>query len=374
MKRESFRDTWVEVSLDAIRKNVQAFKNHLKGNSQFLAVVKADGYGHGAIEVGKAALQAGADGLGVAILDEAMELRKAGIDAPILVLGYTKPEAVKEAVVHDITLTVYNEDVLKAAETACAELQKNVKIHLKIDTGMTRIGLQTKDEALKLLMSMESDLVEVEGIFTHFADADNVDDTYTNKQFARFLDVVGFLEEKGFEIPIKHCCNSAATISYPDMHLDMCRVGISLYGLYPEKHLKDKLPLTPAMSFHTKPTLVKEVAEKQPISYGCTYIPERDSTIATLPVGYADGLSRRLSNQGEMMVRNERVPIVGRVCMDQTMIDVTDVGEVTESDVVTIFGDERKGYIPVEEVAERLDTVNYEIVCLIGKRVPRIYV
>lgn len=373
MKRESHRDTWVEVSLDAIRGNTRAFKEHLSGKSKLLAVVKADGYGHGAEEVGKAALEAGADGLGVAILDEALELRQARIEAPILILGYTKPEAVKLAVEQDIILTVYSEDVIKAIEEACNNLKKRAKVHLKIDTGMTRIGVQSKEEALKLVETVDSDWIEVEGIFTHFADADNPDDTYTKKQFARFQEVVEYLEAKGHHIPIKHCCNSAATIRYPDMHLNMCRVGISLYGLYPGEHLKELIQLKQAMTFQTKPTLVKNVEKNQPVSYGCTFIPERPSIFATLPVGYADGLSRTLSSKGEMTVKGKRVPIVGRVCMDQTVVDVTDVDSVTEADVVTIFGDENKGHISLDELADRLDTIHYEIVCLIGKRVPRIY-
>ncbi len=373
MKQTSYRDTWVEISLDAIKGNVEAFRKHINKKSKLLAVVKADGYGHGAVEVGKVALEAGAEGLGVALLDEALELREAGIEAPILVLGYTKPEAVKLAIENHITLTVYGEDVLQAIAKACHESDKTAKVHIKVDTGMTRIGIQTKEKVLDLVKSLTDERVEVEGIYTHFADADNTDETYTRQQFKRFLEITSYLEENGYQIPIKHCCNSAATISYPEMHLNMCRVGISIYGLYPGEHMKKVISLTQAMTFQTKPTLIKEVKTGQPVSYGCTYFPEKDSIVATLPVGYADGLSRQLSNKGEMTIKGDRAPIVGRVCMDQTMIDVTHLGQVNESDVVTIFGDESKGYISLDEVAERLDTIHYEVVCLIGKRVPRVY-
>ena len=373
MKRLSYRDTWVEVSLAAIRENTRVFKQYMNKNSKLLAVVKADGYGHGAEEVGRAALAAGADGLGVALLDEAIELRRAGIDAPILVLGFTKPEVVKEAIINEITLTVYSKEVLDALVIACEELKQTAKIHLKIDTGMGRVGVQTKEEALELLKSIAGKRIEVEGIYTHFADADNVDETYTRMQFSRFLEITDYLADNGFSVPLKHCCNSAATINFPEMHLDMCRVGIGMYGLYPAKYMKKKINLTQAMTFQTKAVLIKEVAAGEPISYGCTYHTGRKSRIATLSVGYADGLSRRLSNRGEVTIKGERAPIVGRICMDQTMIDVTDIDEMQDGDIITIFGEEKKGYISLDEIAEQLETIHYEIICLIGKRVPRVY-
>lgn len=374
MKNVSYRDTWVEISLDAIQANVKAFKNHIRKNSKMLAVVKADGYGHGAVEVAKTAIKAGADYLGVALLDEAIELRNAGIHESILVFGYTNPASVEEALKNNITLTVFDIDTLQAIALAAEALQKKAKIHFKIDTGMARIGVTTKEEALELMEKTMSNLIEVEGIFTHFADADNIDDSYTRKQFTKFLEVTSFLKEKGYEILIKHCCNSAATISFPEMHLDMCRVGVSMYGLYPSEHMREKIKLTQAMTFKTKPIMIKKVKKGHPISYGRTYRPEHLATVATLPVGYADGLSRQLSNRGNMTVKGVQVPIVGRICMDQTMIDVTKVEHITETDVVTIFGDANQGYISLDEVAGLLQTIHYEIVCLIGKRVPRMYV
>ncbi|MBP2078356.1 alanine racemase [Oceanobacillus polygoni] len=370
----SYRDTWTEVSLDAIEANVQSFRRHI-GASGFMAVVKADGYGHGAVQVATAAVDAGADYLGVALLDEALQLREAGIDTPILVLGYTAPHGIEEAVKHDITLTVFSDESVAEMEQAASVWNKQAKVHLKIDSGMNRIGIRDQNEALQICESfVASKKVELEGIFTHFADADNPDSAYTYQQFKNFMALLDYLNEHQIQIPLKHCCNSAATIIYPEMHLDMVRVGISLYGLYPSEHMRDKLHLKQAMSLKTKPAMIKEVKSGHPISYGCTYTPEVTSVIATLPVGYADGLSRQLSNMGHMTVKGVRVPIVGRVCMDQTMIDVTAAQQMSKADVVTIFGDPDDGYISLGEVANHMQTIHYETVCLIGKRVPRVYV
>ncbi|WP_163971195.1 alanine racemase [Oceanobacillus halotolerans] len=374
MNHGSYRDTWVEVSLDAIEQNVHAFKQHINPASKLMAVVKADGYGHGAVEVAKTALDAGAEYLSVALLDEAIQLRQAGITAPILVLGYTAPDAVEDAIQHDITLTVFRNDVLERIIEVSESLKKYSYIHLKIDSGMNRIGIQEKTVALQFIQSITSEFVKLEGVFTHFADADNPDPSYTRKQFAHFSDVVNYLEQHDVTIPIKHCCNSAATIAFPEMHLDMVRVGVSLYGLYPSDHLESYIKLKQAMTFKTKPAFIKTVESNEPISYGCTFTPEEPARIATIPVGYADGFSRLLSNKGNVTVKGKKVPIVGRICMDQSMIDVTNIADVTEDDVFTIFGDPKEGYISLGEVAEQMQTIHYETACLIGKRVPRVYV
>jgi len=375
MNYGSYRSTWAEISLDAIQHNVKAFKRHIKPQqAKLMAVVKADGYGHGSVEVAKAAIEAGADYLAVAFLDEALVLRNAGIDFPLLVLGYTEPEGVEAAIENDITLTVFTKEVIKQIEHVAEEKKKRAHIHLKIETGMNRIGIRDSEVALELVQSLSSDYVQLEGAFTHFADADSTDATYTRKQFNTFTAVMDYLEKNGVHIPIKHCCNSAGTIQYPNMHLDMVRVGISLYGLYPSEHLRRDITLIQAMSFKTKPVLVKTVDAGEPISYGCTFTPKEKSVIATIPVGYADGFSRLLSNRGEVTVHGKRAPIVGRICMDQSMIDVTDVGEVETSDIVTIFGEPSEGYIYMGEVADIIGTIHYEIACLIGKRVPRVYI
>ncbi|WP_188456291.1 alanine racemase [Virgibacillus oceani] len=374
MKHGSYRDTWVEVSLDAIRENVKAFKGHIHNNCRLMAVVKADGYGHGAVEIAKTAIQSGADYLAVALLDEAMELRDAGIDFPILVLGYTPPSAAEDAIMNDIALTVFTQDVIKRINDISEENEKKARIHIKIDTGMSRIGLISETAVFQLIQSISSPFVLIEGIFTHFADADNVDSAYTNKQFNRFNKLIDYLEEHDVQIPIKHCCNSAGTIAYPEMHLDMVRVGVSMYGLYPSEHLQEKISLRQAMSFKTKSVMTKTVPIGQPISYGCTYAPAKNSTITTIPVGYADGFSRALSNTGNVTINGQRAPIVGRICMDQAMINVTEIEPFSSEDVITIFGDPGDGYISLAEVADQMHTIHYEAASLIGKRVPRIYI
>ncbi|MFC3040468.1 alanine racemase [Virgibacillus xinjiangensis] len=374
MENGSYRPTWAEISLDAISSNTKAFKNYIQTSTKMMAVVKGDGYGHGSVQVAETAIEAGADYLSVAILDEAILLRDAGIDHPLLVLGYTPPDAVHVAIKYDITLTVYTQEAAERIVQEAEAQKRKVRVHLKVDSGMNRIGIQETAEALTLADMLSSNYVVLEGVFTHFADADNLDPSYTHKQFERFMRIVDSLEESYGRIPIRHCCNSAGTISHPEKHLDMVRVGISLYGLYPEEHMREKIRLQQAMSLKTKPVLVKTVRSGEPISYGCTYQPEQDAQIATIPIGYADGFSRLLSNRGDVTVRGKRAPIVGRICMDQSMIDITGVDNVSQDSVVTLFGEKEEGYVPLAEVADLMGTIHYETVCLIGKRVPRIYI
>lgn len=376
MLAASYRDTWAEISLDAIAHNAALFKGHIGDGCRLMAVVKADGYGHGAIESAKAAISAGASYLSVAFLDEALRLREGEIQVPILVLGYTPPRAVEEAVTRDITLTVYTQEVLEAVILSAERLFRLARIHIKVDTGMSRIGVQSIEEALSLASrTLASCYVELEGLFTHLADADGIDDTYTRLQFEAFQTYVDTFKRLDINIPIKHCCNSAAAMRYPDMHLDMVRIGIALYGLHPVQRLKrDNFSLRQAMSLKTRLSALRRVARDQPVSYGCTFVPERDSVIATIPIGYADGLSRQLSNRGSALLNGHRVPIAGRVCMDQTMLDVTDLTDVEVGKEVTLFGWSDGKLLPIDEVADWMNTINYEVVCLIGKRVPRVYI
>jgi alanine racemase len=376
MRIISYRETWAEISLDSISHNTQTFKSNLHESCRLMAVIKADGYGHGAVEVARTAIKAGADFLGVAFLDEALQLRDAGIDIPILVLGYTPPYSVEMAVLHDITLSVFSHDVANALLHCSKRLNKLARVHLKVDTGMTRIGVTEKEEALTLARKiMSTPFLFLEGIFTHFADADNQDSAYTHQQFQLFTSFIHFLESCQIKIPVKHCCNSAATINFPEMHLDMVRVGISLYGLPPSLDMQhDRYPLEQAMHFKTKVASLKFVPKNQAIGYGCTFKPTKDSLIATIPVGYADGLSRSLSNSGTVLVRDIRVPIVGRVCMDQAMIDVTSIPYVKVGDEVILFGGSKNAFIPIHEIAGHMNTIGYEVVCLIGKRVPRVFI
>ena len=320
MHAPSYRDTWAEISLDAIAHNAAWFKAHIRPGCRLMAVVKAEGYGHGSVETAKAAIGAGAEYLGVAFLDEALRLREAGIQTPILILGYTPPRSVEAAVARDITMTVFSREVLEEIILCSEWLNRPARIHIKVDTGMSRIGVQTPQEALALAeLALASRYTSIEGLFTHLADADGEDDVYTRKQFQAFMAFVEAFKQRNIDIPIKHCCNSAAAMRFPDMHLDMIRVGIALYGLYPGKWLqREDFPIRQAMSLKTRLSAIRRVSRNQPVSYGCTFVPERDSVIATIPIGYADGLSRKLSNKGSALLRGQRVPIAGRVCMDQT--------------------------------------------------------
>ncbi|NOU96568.1 alanine racemase [Paenibacillus sp. LMG 31456] len=372
----SHRDTWAEISLDAIIHNAITFKSSLSENCRFMAVVKADGYGHGAIEVATAAIHAGADYLGIAFLDEALQLRNAGIDKPILVLGYTPPHSVEAAIKQDITITVFSDEVLEEIIACTERLDHRARIHLKVDTGMSRVGVSTIEEAFTLAFkTVSSRLVSLEGMFTHFADADNEDDSFTQQQFQLFKSFIEELEKRHIHIPIKHCCNSAAAMTTPAMHLNMVRIGISLYGLLPFKQIRsNNHPICQAMSFKTKISALKTVAANCPVSYGCTFKPIKDSRIATIPVGYADGLSRLLSNKGYVLVHGQRVPIIGKICMDQTMLDVTSLPHIQVGDEVTLFGWSEESLLSVDEIADYMNTINYEVVCSVGKRVPRVYV
>ncbi|MBN9654973.1 alanine racemase [Halobacillus sp. GSS1] len=370
----NYRPTWAEVSMKTLRNNVKAFQKHTDKDCELMAVVKADAYGHGLLECAEVMIEAGADRLGVAIIEEALELRKAGITLPILVFGYTPKEAVPEAIDHDITLTVFTEEVLEKVNQEADQRESSMNIHIKVDSGMHRIGLKKAEDIIQLLEQNVSPFVHVEGIFTHFSDADNEEPAYTEQQFDHFLSVVEEVEKAHGAIPTKHCCNSAATITFPHMHLDMVRVGVSLYGLYPAEHMRESIPLHQVMSLKTKPVMVKTVHPGEPISYGRSYEPAEPIQVATVPIGYGDGLPRSLSNQGNVVVHGKRAPIVGKVCMDQTMVDITAVGETGEETEYTFFGDRTEGHIPLQEIADQLNTIHYEITCQIGTRVPRKYV
>lgn len=372
-----YRETWAEVSLDAVAHNSKLFRTNIGKNCRLMAVVKANGYGHGAAETAKIALSAGAEALGVAIVEEALELREAGINCPILVLGFTAPAAIPLAVRHRIALTVYTEHSIRAVIAETERMNSTAIVHLKLDTGMSRLGVTSRTDALRLAqLALSSGRVRLEGVFTHFADADNPDPAYTRQQFRTFLDWTRYLSDHGIDIPVKHCCNSAATVRYPDMHLDMVRVGVALYGLPPVSGAGDDYPLRQAMQLKTKITDVRRIPAGQSVGYGRTYRAGSDSVIATIPIGYADGWSRRLSNNGSALIGSVRVPIIGRVCMDQTILDVTALPSVRLGDEVVLFGGTQgvpERYIPIGEVAEQLDTIHYEIVCMLGRRVPRVY-
>lgn len=365
------RPVWAEINLSAIAHNVQQIKSLLKPETRFCAVVKADAYGHGAIEVAKIALASGADRLAVAILNEALELRLAGISVPILVLGYTPPEQAQDAVANDIVLTVFSQEVAMVISHAAVSLGRMAKVHIKIDTGMSRIGIRPDcaGEFAASVAAMPG--IEVEGVFTHFAKADSGDKAYTYEQLSRFNKAVEGMRENGVQPLIHHVANSAATLDMPDLHLDMVRPGISLYGCWPSDEVVRHIQLKPAMFLKAKVGYVKEVPPSTPISYGCTYLTRGNCRVATLPLGYADGWTRALSGRASVLVRGQRAPIVGRICMDQCMIDVTHIPGVVPGDEVLLFGGNE---IPVGEIANYLGTIDHEVLCGIGKRVPRSYI
>lgn len=320
--------TWVEINLDAIAQNVKNIKKLIGEKKELMAVVKGNAYGHDILEVSPVALNNGVTRLAVARLEEGIILRKAGITVPILVLGLTLKQQAEFLVSYDITPAVCEFEMIEKLSESAVQMNKMTKIHLKVDTGMGRIGIFPYDvlRFIKRIKALKN--VEIEGIFTHFSVADEKDKFYTEEQFRKFIEILTILEKEGIKIPIKHVGNSATLLDLPHMWLDMVRPGIAIYGLYPSKEVKKTINLIPAQQFKTKIVFIKELPLGESISYGRTYITKRRMRVASLPVGYADGYNRLLSNQGEVLVRGQRVPIIGRVCMDQCMIDVTNLTQV----------------------------------------------
>lgn len=366
---------WAEIDLDAIAHNTREIKKLTGNRVEMMGVVKADAYGHGVLEVVRTLLDNGVAQLAVSMLDEAIQIRKMGIDVPILVLSYTDPAKADEIVLNRVTQTVFSMDLAQALSAAAVRLGKDVKIHVKVDTGMTRVGFMPGYSAVKNIMEIaKMPGIILEGIFTHFASADESDSSYTIMQFERFMSLCTELARVGIHIPVKHVCNSAAILQYPEMYLDVVRPGVILYGLYPSKEVARKIDLRPAMTLKANVILVKDVDSDVCISYGRTFRTSRKSRIATVPIGYADGYTRLMSNKGRMLVNGEFAPVVGRICMDQCMIDVTDLKhEVSVGDEVVIFGKQNGACISVDEIADQVGTINYELVCIIGKRIPRVY-
>ena len=373
MTRETAR-TWAEISLGNLGHNYRALRS-CAPDSKFLATVKANGYGHGSVPVAKRLVELGADYLAVACLDEAAELRRAGIAAPILVLGYTQPELAGEVVALDVTQTVFTPELAQALSEAAGAAGKRAKIHLKADTGMSRLGVLDHDPqraAADIAALCALPHLEPEGIFTHFANADG-DEGYTMLQFTRFLDVLKELEEKyGRAFEIRHCAASAAVLHYPCTHMDMVRPGIALYGHYPDPGCEglDGPGLRPVMSLFSRVAAVRDFPADTPVSYGCTAsFGGEGGRTAVLPIGYADGLHRTLSNQGSVWLDGQPRPIMGRVCMDLCMIGLDGEAEVHPGDVAEIFGER----LPVEGQAELAGTISYELLTAVAPRVPRIY-
>ena len=373
MEEPVLRRTWAEIDLDALAHNYQQARRTIGPNVKYLGVVKADAYGHGAIQISRKLERLGADYLAVSSLDEAKELRHGGIQAPILILGHTPPAMVPQLIEYRITQAVSALAKAEAYSAAAVESGGTLKVHIKVDTGMSRLGFLCDEdhtaqtaEAIGRAWALPS--LRWEGIFTHFANADG-DEAYTMRQFTRFLDLLDSLAARGITFPIRHCASSAAVLNYPCTHLDMIRPGIALYGHYPAPGMEHTCGLEPVMALKSRVAAVRDLPAGTAVSYGCTRVLERDSRVAVLPVGYADGYFRLFSNALEVQVREGRAPILGRVCMDMCMVDVTDIPGVSAGDEAVLYGDQ----VTVEAGAELAGTIQYELLCDVSPRVPRIY-
>ncbi len=367
--------TYALVDLDAIRHNIKEAKDAVSTGTKIMAIVKADAYGHGAVPVAEA-LSDLVDAYGVATIEEAIELREAGIQHMILILGYTGEDWFEEVVRYRISQTIYTLDMAEKLGQVAHSMGKVTPIHIKIDTGMGRIGFEPTYESADIV-SRIADLpgLYIEGLFTHFARADEETNDAIVEPFKKYMDFVNMLTKRGITIPIKHVSNSAAILSYPDANLDMVRSGITTYGLYPSKQVSRKrMCLKPAMQWKAKISFVKDIQPGMSIGYGGTFTASHSMKVATVAVGYADGMKRALSGCGRVLVHGRYAPILGRICMDQFMIDVSFISDVSEGDLVTIFGMDGSLEIPVEEIADLAGSFNYEFVCSVTHRVPRKYI
>lgn len=374
---ESYLRCFAEVNLSAIGHNIDEVKKRVKPGTKIMAVVKANAYGHGAVMVA-GYLEDKVDYFGVATIEEAIELRKSGITLPVLILGYTSPKQFEYVIKYKVTQTIYTyEDGIRLNEAA-KQLNETGKFHIAIDTGMTRIGFPTDeriDESIEAVAKLSKlSNMALEGAFTHFSCADMYDKTYFMKQKKLLLDFFGKCEQAGIDIPVKHAANSASIMEFNDMCFNMVRSGIVTYGLYPSEEVdKTKLDLIPAMQFKTHVVNINEVKAGVGVSYGATFVTNRPMKIATLSVGYADGYKRSLSNRGRVIIRGQYAPVIGRVCMDQMMVDVTHIDGVRVEDTATLFGRDGEAFIPVEEVGDMAYSFNYEYICSISERVKRVY-
>lgn len=366
--------TYVEIDLNAIRHNISEEKKFVGKDVKIMAIIKADAYGHGDCEVAEV-LRDLVDAYGVAIPEEALPLRERGVRKMILILGYTGSDWFEDIIENDISQTVYNYEMARKLSDAACRLDKKARIHIKIDTGMSRIGFMPVKDNIEVIHSIsELPGLEIEGIFTHFARADEKTPDAAREPFEKYMMFVSELENRGIYIPVKHVANSAAILQFPDSCLDMVRSGISTYGLYPSENVqKDNIYLKPALQWKSVVSFVKWIHSGTSVSYGGTFVAKRDTKVATIPVGYADGVRRELSGKGKVLIRGQYAPIIGRVCMDQFMVDVTHIDPVLEGDEVTLIGRDGEHAISVEEVAELSHSFNYEYICGISKRVPRKY-
>lgn len=374
---KKYRRVSAEIDLNAVEFNFDQMSSHIPAQTKIMAVVKTDAYGHGAVPIARfIESKEYLWGFATATVDEAVELRKAGIEKPILILGYTFPECYRDIVKFDIRQTVFSMDMAKALSKEAVRQNKKAFVHIKLDTGMGRIGYQTAEAATKDAAFMKQlPMLEIEGVFTHFANADTETQSFTLEQIGKFEEMVTAMESVGVKFAFKHCANSAGIIELPDQDFNLVRAGIISYGLWPsDKVKKDILKLKPILSLKSHVVYVKDVEDGTKISYGSTWSAEGRRRIATIPIGYGDGYPRGLSNKGHVLIKGYQAPIVGRVCMDQLMVDITEIPEsIQVGDRVTLIGTDGEQTITAEELGDLGDRFNYELVCDLGNRIPRIY-
>lgn len=364
------RATRAIIDLGAVSHNVAEIRKKIGNERGLMAMVKADGYGHGAVEISRTALRSGADSLGVAISGEGQQLREAGIEVPILVVGLSPPEEAYKVIKFRLSQTVATVELLEALDSEAGKASTKVNVHVKVDTGMGRVGINPDDAVSFVRRVKDFRNLNLEGIFSHFPSSDERDKTFSMGQLQLFNQVISNLQLAGIEVPQKHMANSGAVLDLPQSYYDMVRPGIMLYGIYPSSEVSRSIKLRPAMTFKTKVAQVKVVPPGTPISYGRTFITNKKTTVATLPVGYEDGYNRLLSNRGEVLIKGHRAPVIGNVCMDMCMIDASGVEDVRPGDEVVLFGEDP----PVWEFATKIGTIPNEVVCAVSKRVPRLYI
>lgn len=373
MERNLLRSSWIEVSINALQNNLQIIRAHLGPQIDIMAIVKANGYGLGAIEVSRVAIREGAACLGVATIEEGIELRDAGIKAPILILGYAHPESAAYLINYKLTPAIFNKKAAQALSKNVSKVGCRIPVHVKIDTGMTRLGVPATEVFTFLEDLIKLPGFKVEGIFTHLSSADDIDTSYTQKQLCAFSKVVNTCNKSNLTFLYCHVANSAAIIAH-NTDFNMVRLGLSMYGFYPDSHLQQKLPgLEPAISLKSQVVHLTEAPAGTAIGYGRTYVSDSFKRIATVPIGYGDGYSRANSNCGNALIGGKRVPIVGRVCMDHIMLDVTYIKKVSVGDEVVLYGEQDNEKISVDDVANSLGTINYEVISTLSKRIPRFY-
>lgn len=370
--------TWAEVDFDKLAHNYHALRGLAPAGTKYLGLVKADAYGHGAVPVAKKLEELGADYLGVACLDEAIEVREAGVKPPILILGCTSSIYAAELVKYNITQACYDLEYAKELSAGAQKAGGTITVHIQCDTGMTRLGFMCHEDTMEksaseIIEAVKLPGLKAEGIFTHFSDSDGSEE-YTMLQFGRFQDIIQRVRDLGYEFEIRHCANSAATLLYPATYLDMIRPGIVQFGHFPDAKMDHALcDLVPVLELKSRVATVRDVPANTPVSYGRTNTLTRPSRLAVIPVGYGDGFCRGFSNKLTVLINGKKLPIVGRICMDMCMVDVTDAPDVKEGDVAILYGSDGTNDQPVEAGAEIMNTISYELLCVLTKRIPRIY-